>query len=293
VSQKKVRDGLKAGPGVFWDVLADQGDKRRLIYRLRSKARVCVALGIDGPGPRVDLPNVAYTASADHYKAHVYSAFFMGNKGDYARSTLESITGATRPTLYRWERLAGIIVTTRTTEAADPTSQPEALEVAQHRRARYWLEVRQGDQPVHSAGLLDDDNQPLPDYQQRVNKARAETGVGRRRRRQQTTVWQDTNRYTPTRTKVSASGRSTHIKSEVSRTEVQHLNVSQPAPQPHGETISRFQDRRALEAYRSKHPDKPALLERPHRAARFIHSLAVLLFDGSAKQSRQLALRGC
>src|SRR5690606_29580491 len=100
IGRSKVSRTLADGEGVTWIALPSKDGRARL-YRMRSKAQVCAALGLSWPGPRVDLPDVAYTGTLHAYHAHVYSAFWHGQDGrQYARSTLQRLFGVTRRTLY-------------------------------------------------------------------------------------------------------------------------------------------------------------------------------------------------
>ena len=305
ISWRKVRDGLKAGIGVFWDVQIDPHDARRKIYHMRSKTRVCVALGIDGPGPRVDLPKIAYQGSSEHYKAHVYSAFFEGNRGDYARSTLEKLTGASRPTLQLWERLAGMPVDERYISAPMPTNEAESAELEHNQGERYFLEVegwktRRGmhiPATICTCGLLDNDNDFRPDHDVQAQHAEREAA---RPGRTLHDVWQDTNQYQSGNTRVSAHGRSKHIKNEIKGLTEEHVTKS-TAPRSYtargqrGSSRDRYAQPRRVEnmveaaQYQIKHPFDPVLVN-AGSLWRLRYSQAARLFDGSERQIRQLRL---
>lgn len=195
ISRSRVLKALDQGEGVFWS-----GEW------LRSKEKVCISLGIDSAGPRIDLPDEAYR-NVDHYRAYIYSAFWTENRGDYARSTLMRLFGASHATLRRWEKLACIRVSRRLMEALLPVNEAQQQELESVRSERYWLEVDWHRRPVLSTGLLDGDNELLPDavtrYQYTLERGRQKTVRW---------VWQTTNGYYPTRTRLALSSRSRYIK---------------------------------------------------------------------------------
>lgn len=177
----QIRDGFKRDHGVFFDAMGRcQVDKRAKVYKLRSKEKVMQALGISRPGPRVILPNEAYTESLDHFCAFSYSAYFEGNTCTLYRKTLETKFGVSRQTLYRWERLAGVVVTPGETSARPPENEAERIEYSELMTGPVWKAV-------------DHKNKTVTD------------------------VCQWANKYLPTRTRIAPTGRSIHLKKNIKR----------------------------------------------------------------------------
>lgn len=209
IGRSKIARALPDGRGLTWDALPS-ADGRERLYRLRSKEQVCAALGISWPGPRVDLPDRAYTGTLHVYLAHVYSAFWHGQDGRrYSRRTLQRLFGVTRRTLYALGDTSGVRALKSHVEADAPLTDFQTAELAQHRGRRWWYTVREGSRAICGAGVLDAENEIRPNYQTHVDHVRRE--ATRKPGRTLKTAWQEANAYAPGCTRLSASGRSRHI----------------------------------------------------------------------------------
>lgn len=214
---------LKDSVGLTLEItyVRDSSGRRQRAYRLRSKEAICATLGLSWPGPRVDLPDEAYTGSLTDYCAFVYSAFWHGQEDrSYTRSTLQKLFGVTHNTLIAWEGRAGILARPRYQEADAPKNDFQTQELATHRGRRFWLTVRQGERAICTAGLLDGNNDLRENYQVHADHARQE--ATRKPDRTLKHVWQEANTYEPTRTRLSASGRSRHITRNLTTPDHEH-----------------------------------------------------------------------
>ncbi len=109
-TDRRVRDALKAGKGILWDVIhQDRHDGRGVVYGFRSKERVMVALGIDDPGQKVLLPDEAWQGSLRRWLAFCWEAFSAhhNSNGKLTRENLAREFGVSRRTTIEYEKLTG------------------------------------------------------------------------------------------------------------------------------------------------------------------------------------------
>ena len=237
LNDQQIDRALAAGNGIFWSY-----SPNHQTYRMVSRAKVAIALGFRGnPGRAVLLPGSAFQGRLADWKAAVYAAYLSQlRKATPSRDHLCEVFGVSLPTLLDWERRAGVKVRPRLVMSVVPgeiegpghdqaVAEATSAEIERSRTARTWLTVV-GPRGGIIAGrrLMDNQNNPLPDYWQ------VQEEPGWEDRSTIRFTWQTTNVY-QSPLNVAPSGRGSWLEAEMKRlsipdTDAMGSTERRPAP---------------------------------------------------------------
>lgn len=139
LSKSTAHRAKREGAGLLWDAYQDGRDRRRVIWHVRSTARICQALELDHPGQWAILPEIAY-ASAEAYTTHASAAWIAAHDRS-SREDQAIALGVTKTTVRARQRAAGLRQRARIDDYAKPVSESQALELAARLQDRHGRPV--------------------------------------------------------------------------------------------------------------------------------------------------------
>lgn len=128
LSKRTAQRAKREGLGLLWDTYTDRSDRRRVIWHVRSTARICRALDLLHPGQWARLPAAAYT-SAELYTVYASAAWIAAHDRS-SRDQQAAALGVTKHTARARQRAAGLQQRARIDDYVRPASEGQALELA-------------------------------------------------------------------------------------------------------------------------------------------------------------------
>lgn len=257
-SPRWIRDALRRGRGVFWQVKhRAKRDRRQHVYAMRGKKLVLVSLGfIEHPedadpivhevGGRSEIADAAWRADLTTWSAHVYAAYVLGHpgNGNAPRRTLAKGYGISRRTAIEYDRIAGTIVKPQEVEVIQPKPGDTAkwAEIKKHQTAYQWRRVERWRTASRKFGRV-------------------------------WYCWQDVNVYSSDRVRTTSHQRRCLLRglqalvSDASFCSVEFApladashTAADPEPVPAGTAPRRFSDPERAREYQREHAAKPVKL---------------------------------